>query len=474
MQDRERQHYEERIAQLEAENAQLRSELQQAMTLIARQAEQIADLQARAGRDSHNSSKPPSSDGLKRRAPAPRRRGKKPAGGQIGHTGHALERVAEPDERVMLHPETCPYCGADLSATEGTAVERRQIFEMPPVRMRVTEYVQERVCCPRCRQQTSSRFPVEANSLAQYGPRLRAVAVYLRMQHLLPVERTAEVLDALTGARLSVGTLLTWEQEAAQAVAPAIEEVRVALRKEAVLHADETSLRIGAVLHWVHVHATSLLTLLGWHRKRGRAGMQAVGVLSHFAGTVVHDRWESYWAFGCRHALCHAHLQRDLQGIWETTKQTWAHELQATLLAMNQAAHQWREHGSLPTDELATWEAAFVYWVQVGEAANPPIPGRKRTAAQNLLRALRRYQPEVLAFLHNLSLPFTNNQAERDLRMLKVQQKIAGGCRTPAGATTLCRLRSAISCLRKQGRDVLATLADLWFGRRISLLPQSV
>jgi transposase len=467
MQESERQQYEERIADLEAAVAQ-RDEL------IARLSQRVAELEARLGRDSHNSSKPPASDGLGRRPRPQRVKGQKPSGGQIGHPGHALERVAKPDERVSLHPAACQHCGRDLSSTAGSVVERRQVFEMPPVRLQVTEYVQERVRCPSCQGETTSIFPTEVRSLAQYGPRLRALAVYLRMQHLLPVERTAEVLDALCGARVSAGTVLDWEQEASQTVAPAVDEVRVALRDEATLHADETGLRIGTILHWVHVHATSLLTLLDWHRKRGHEGMRAMGVLPHFAGTVIHDRWESYWAFACQHALCHAHLQRDLQGTWETTGQTWATELQATFLAMNQAAHHWREQGSLPADELATWEATYWQGVEAGEAANPPTPGRKRTAAQNLLRALRAHAPEVLAFVHDLSVPFTNNQAERDLRMLKVQQKIAGGCRTPAGATALCRLRSAISCLRKQGRDVLATLADLVAGHPISLLPQSV
>jgi transposase len=467
MHESERQQYDERIAALEAAIAQ-RDEL------IARLSQRVADLEARLGRDSRNSSKPPSSDGLRRRPRPPRVKGQKPSGGQIGHPGHALERVAEPDERVVLHPPVCRHCGIDLSETRGVVSERRQVFEMPSVRLRVTEYVQERVCCPHCQHETTSDFPAEASSLAQYGPRLRALGVYLRMQHLLPMERTAEVLAALTGARLSAGTVVAWEQEASHAIAPAVEEVRVALRAEAVMHADETSLRVGTVLHWAHVHATAWLTLLDWHRKRGQEGIRSLGVLPHFVGTVLHDRWESYWTFGCRHALCHAHLHRDLQGIWETTGQAWASELQATLLAMNQAAMSWREHGSIPPDELATWEAAFWQWIEAGEAANLPTPGRHRTPAQNLLRALRQRHQDVLAFLHDLSVPFTNNQAERDLRMLKVQQKIAGGCRTPAGATALCRLRSAISCLRKQGRDVLATLADLLAGHPISLLPASV
>ncbi len=154
----------------------------------------------------------------------------KPSGGQIGHPGHALQRVAEPDERITLHPLTCQHCGEDLSETTGVVVERRQIFEMPPARLHVTEYVQARVSCLHCQHETTSTFPAEVSSLAQYGPCLRAVVVYLRMQHLVPVERIAEAVAVLTGARLSEGTILAWEQEAAQAVIPAIEEVRTALQ----------------------------------------------------------------------------------------------------------------------------------------------------------------------------------------------------------------------------------------------------
>jgi len=463
----------ERTEQLTAENTHLRAELQRASTVIVSLQARIAELEARLGKDSQNSSKPPASDGLRRRPRPQRTRGEKRSGGQIGHEGHTLERCAQPDERIFQHPATCQHCGADLRAIDGRVVERRQVFEMPVVRLQVREYVQERVCCPQCHHQTTGSFPTEASSLVQYGPRLRAWVVYLRMQHCLSVDRTSEAIAALTGAALAEGTILAWEQDASQAVAPAVEEVRQALRQEALLHADETGLHLGKRLLWVHVHATARLTLLQWHRKRGAEGMRSLGVLPVFHGTVIHDRWESYWQFACQHALCHAHLQRDLQGVWETTQQAWAKDLKDLFLAMRQATQDWSARGGIPPDEQADWEAAFWRLLDQGETDNPRTTGRKRTAAQNLVRGLRDHHVEVLAFLRDLSIPFTNNQAERDLRMLKVQQKIAGCCRSEAGATALCRLRSAISCLRKQGRAVLAVLTDALAGRHISLLPVS-
>jgi len=462
-----------RIEQLERELAEVREQLAQRDAIITHLQQQIADLQGRLGKDSHNSHKPPSSDGFKRRPPAPRTGEAKRRGSPIGHRGETLHLKEHPDQIERHRPSTCTNCGALLEGEAGQLVERRQVVELPEIRVAVIEHRQERVWCPQCQQPTTGTFPDEVSSRIQYGPRLQALGVYLRMQHLVPVERTSEVLHALTGEAIAGATILAWEHAAAQAVAPAIEEVREALRHAEVMHGDETSLRIGTILHWVHVHSTRLLTLLQWHRKRGRPAMDELGVLPLFSGTLVHDRWESYWPYPCRHALCHAHLLRDLQGIWETTQQSWAKTMHDGFLDMLAATGQWRIQGGIPPDEPPEWEAAFWQWLDQGERLNPARPGRKQTAAHNLARALRDHAPEVLAFLYDLSVPFTNNQAEQDLRMLKVQQKIAGCCRSDTGATALCRLRSAISCLRKQGRDVLSALAILCSGHPISLLPVS-
>jgi transposase len=285
----------ERIEQLERELAGVREQLAQRDAIIGQLQEQIADLQGRLGKDSHNSHKPPSSDGFQRRTPVPRKGEAKRRGSPIGHRGETLHLSEHPDQIERHRPSSCDHCGALLEAEAGHLVERRQVVELPEIRVAVIEHRRERVWCPRCQQPTTGTFPDEVSSRIQYGPRLQALAVYLRMQHLLPVERTSEVLYALTGETIAGASILAWEQAAAHTIAPAIDEVREELRHVEVLHGDETSLRIGTVLHWVHVHSTRLLTLLQWHRKRGRSAMDAVDVLPHVAGTVVHDRWESYW-----------------------------------------------------------------------------------------------------------------------------------------------------------------------------------
>lgn len=468
----------ERIQALEAENARLRAEhapcqarSAQLQARIGQLEARLAEVERRLKQDSQNSHKPPASDGLRRPLRPSREKSRRPNGGQIGHEGHRLDPVVAPDEVVGHRPETCAHCGTDLVGQLERIGERRQVFDLPPSRMQVTEHQQVHIRCPQCQGDNAGAWPSSVTGRTQYGPQIRALAVYLRMQHLLPVERTSELLEALSGQPIAEASLLTWEQEAAEAVGPALEEVRDALRHAEVLHADETGGRIGTALHWLHVQSTDQLTLLGWHRRRGREGLCSLGVLDCFGGVLVHDRWASYTPFDCQHALCHAHLQRDLQAVSETTRAAWATDLQALLRTMHQATERWRAQGAIAQAEQATLEAQFWEVLAQGDQQCPRRPGTKRTPERRLLEAFDTHSAEVLAFFHDLMVPFTNNQAERDLRMVKVQHKIAGGWRTEAGATVFCRLRSVLSCLRKQGRDLLATLRAFLMGPSPSLLP---
>lgn len=459
------------LARVSAENARLVAENVHLKAVIARQEARLAELERRLGQDSQNSHKPPASDGLARRPPPKRPRSAKPNGGQIGHPGHTLEAVAVPDVVVCHRPATCGQCGHDLADQPARIGERRQVFDLPPLRMQVTEHQQDAVRCPQCQAESAGAWPAGVTGCTQYGPQVQALALYLRMQHLLPIERTREVLEAVTGRPIAEASILAWEQAASEVVAPALEAVRAALGVAEVVHSDETGGRIGGVLHWLHVHSTAGLTWLGWHRHRGQAGIAAQGVLPQFLGVAVHDRWASYWTFPCMHALCHAHLQRDLQAVIETSGATWAQELKALFLAMHQATEAWRTTGQIPPAEQAAWERQF--WDQLAHAERqcPRQPQKKQTLERNLLEALHTYSDEVLAFLHDLRVPFTNNQAERDLRMVTLVRKITGGWRTEGGATAFCRLRSVISCLRKQGRPILATLVAFLLGEAPSLLP---
>ncbi len=295
---------EDRIAELEAENATLREQ-------VALLAAQVQDLHARLAKDSHNSSKPPSSDGLARKTKSLRRRSGKKPGGQIGHRGETLRLVATPDAVVQHRPVICSGCQVPLSAEAPVVLsERRQVHEMPPVRLQVIEHQALHVRCPACQGVAAAPFPAAAPSRAQYGPRLRALAVYLLEQQLVPYGRVRQLLADLFGAALSVGTLVEWVSQAATALAPVEAQIKAALGRAPVLHSDETGVRQAGRLAWIHVASTKQLTHYGVHLKRGVEATSAIGILPNYRGVSVHDGWKPYRAHtSCGHALCNIHQQ---------------------------------------------------------------------------------------------------------------------------------------------------------------------
>ena len=467
----------ERIAELEAENRQQREQ-------IAALLERVRDLEARLAKDSHNSSKPPSSDGLKRQLPRTRslrrKTGKKP-GGQLGHRGETLHLVAEPDAIVEHRPTICSTCQTPLEGVEGvepgeaaTVVgrERRQVQDLPAIRLRVTEHQALHVRCPACQQVTVGAFPVAAPSRAQYGPQLRSLAVYLVAQQFVPYARARDLLADMCGARLSVGTLVEWVQQSAETVKPVEEELKAALHRAPVLHSDETGVRRSGRLAWAHVASTPRLTHYAIHAKRGAEATSAIGILPSYRGVSVHDGWKPYQTHTtCRHALCNVHHLRELTFVEEQYQQPWASELKDLLLEMRAATEQARAQGQarLPMTQRDALVARYEQLLVLGLAANPPPPRRprqrgrlKQSPARNLLERLWLGQEQVLAFLDDLTIPFDNNQAERDLRLLKTQQKVSGCFRSDAGGDAFARLRSYLSTLRKQGVALLSALHTLF------------
>jgi transposase len=486
----------ERIDRWEGDDAALRTayaaqgqQLAQALSTIARQEETIrsqaetiarlearlAELEGRLAKDSHNSSKPPTSDGLGRRLRGRRALSGKRSGGQTGHTGQTLALVAEPDVVVGHPPKRCGQCQQPLAAEAGTVVERRQVLDLPPLRLEVTEHQVKQVRCPVCGASSRGTVPAAVDAPVQYGPRLRAVAVYLHEYQLVPEDRSGEVLADLFGAGVSAGSLASWVRQAAETLAPTIAHIADWVAAGTHQHADETGVRVQGRLHWLHVNSTRWLTHLAWHPRRGKAATEAIGIWPRFGGCATHDRWASYDAYqACRHSWCGAHLVRDLTFLAEQHHQTWASEVRDLLLAMHQATEQWRAQGAaqVPLHEQVDWIAQYHELLAAGYAAQPPPPrtsarrGRpKQTPAKNLLDALLGQATRVLAFLSDLRVPVTNNQAERDLRMVKLQQKISGTFRSDEGATAFCRLRSYLGTMRKQGRNMLAALTAIFLGR---------
>src|SRR6266699_4726831 len=461
----------EELEQLRQENSALRDQ-------VALLSERISVLEAKLAKDSHNSHLPPSSDRLGRQPKSLRKRSGKKPGGQSGHPGSTLKLSPTPDQ-VIVHPvECCQHCQRDLREVESLAVERRQVIDLPPKRVVVIEHQAQQKCCPSCHQISSAAFPQDVRAPIQYGAALGAVGVYLVQQQLLPYERASEVIEDLLGPPMSVGTLQGLVARCAEQLEPVEQQLKAALSRAEVLHQDETGLYVASKRHWMHVSATEHLTHYAVHPKRGKESLDAIGILADFGGVSVHDGWRSYWQFLCQHALCNVHHLRDLTFLHEEQHQDWAGQMKTLLLDIKAAVDQARTIGltSLHPLEVADWKAQYVALLQEGYRANPPDPPpeagkrgrRKQSAARNLLDRLSTHQEAVLLFLDNFAVPFDNSLAERDIRMVKVQQKISGCFRSPAGAVAFCRIRGYLSTLRKQGLAVLAALEQALVGHPVS------
>lgn len=452
---------------LVAELLPLREVVSQQAQLIAQLQQHVQALQERVDKNSHNSHLPPSSDRFVRQPKSLHQKSGKKAGGQPGHEGTTLHWQTCPDE-VVVHAVThCACCQQDLQTVAALQVERRQVVDVPVPRLWVAEHQAEQKQCPACQQITVAAFPPEVAARVQYGPRLGAIAVYLVQQQLLPWKRACEVLFDLLGASLSEATLASLIDRCATALQPVEEQIKEALTSVEVLHQDETGLYVTGQRQWLHVACTEQLTHYAVHPRRGQEALDAIGILPRFTGTSVHDGWRAYFHYACLHALCLVHLLRELTYLSEEQGLAWATELIALLLSMKAATDQARAAGlaSLHALEVADWQAQFVAIVTAADATTPYAqapPGHKgrvkQTAARNLLDRLLSDQEAMLAFLHRLVVPFDNNQAERDVRMVKVQQKVSGSFRSPAGAVAFCRIRGYLSTLRKQGFHLLNAL----------------
>lgn len=445
----------------------LRREVAALQREVAVLREENAVLRRRLGVDSSTSSKPPCSDGLgkPRRLRSLRRPGGKPSGGQRGHGGGTLRQVAEPDHVVEHRAARCRHCQARLGAGSLVGKVRRQVFDLPPRVLVVTEHRAAIHHCPACGRRTRARFPAGVAAPAQYGERLRAAGVYLNVQHLLPEERAAQVLVDLLGARRVCGASLAgWVRAKAAALAPTHQAIGAAVARAPVRCLDETGLRVGGATGWLHTASTPSLTF--YRAAQPRAAMPALT-----GGVVVHDHWRAYYGLkDVTHAFCNAHLLRELQAVDEFDHEPWAKAMRATLLGAHEAVRQAKAAGASALAPAALKRFETRYWAALRQGLalhrslppfEPSLTPRKRKKqrpAHNLLLRLKTYKEATLRFLTDFAVPFTNNLAEQDLRMMKVKTKISGGFRTPDGATDFACLRSVISTARKQGRDILHAL----------------
>ena len=433
--------------------------------------EQVRELQRRLGLTSRNSGKPPSSDGYDKPAPKSlREKSGRPSGGQPGHPGHRLELRADPDRVVVHRPSACRGCGHRLGEElVGHPSNRRQVFDLV-ARVEVTEHQVHEVGCPCCGSVTAGEFPPEVSAPTQYGPDIRSFVAYCDNYQLLPTERICELIYDLTGHALSEGTLYSLNTTIADALAPFGERVRDLLAAAPVLHCDESGVRVQGKLHWVHVASTAFLTSYTVHANRGQLAMDAAGILPRFAGVAIHDSWGPYWNYDCAHALCNVHHLRELQAVLELDQQPWAGAMIGFLRTAEQevgtAIAAGQDH--LTAERLAALTTHYDDLITQGFAANPlpdppPAPRRgrpKKSKARNLVERLEARSVSVLRFLHDFRVSFSNNQAERDIRMIKVQQKVSGTFRSKTAAQEFFGIRAYISTLRKHGLPVLDGLRN--------------
>jgi transposase len=446
------------VVSLRAELAETRAELERARG-------RIAELEARLKQNPRNSSKPPSSEGLAKPAPRSLRKktGRRP-GGQDGHKGQTLTQVARPDREVWHEPGCCGRCGAALAGRPVTGVERRQVFDLPPVWAEVTEHqLIERECA--CGHQTKAAAPRGAEAPVCYGPRIAAVIVYLYIGQFLSKKRTAQALAELFGVPLSPGTVAALTARAAGRLGGFLEHARAQLAGSPVAGFDETGFRVDGRLHWVHCARTGKYTLLMVHPKRGRQAIEAMGVLPAFGGVAVHDAWapyDSYTAAG--HQLCCAHARRELQAVTDLApegQRCWATQAAEALTAMQKLVIEAIAQGRDVVDPAALDAQIHVYrsaaLIGASQTADRSSPLMKKHHA--LARRLLDRQEDYLRFTADLRAPPDNNGCERDIRMAKLKQKVSGCLRTLTGARQFCAIRSYLSTAAKHGLSFFDALA---------------
>lgn len=437
----------ERIRHLEAENAELRRRL---------------------GMDSTNSHQPPSSEGYQKKTTQPGLPKKKGQGkgGQKGHKGRTLERVEKPDYVEVHLPLQCECCGRQFGTEEEyEIIQRRQVFDLPEPKLEVTEHRLGQITC--CGKGQPGEYPVEVNTPVQYGAGVRALIMMLSVDCKMPLEQISQFFADIFGYKLNSQTIIEVLERGYELSAPLEEQIKAALKEAEVTHFDETGIRVEGKLYWLHTASNEENTHLFLHPKRGTEALNSEeSVLPDFKGIAVHDCWSPYFTFNqAEHALCGAHLLRELQGLIEEGS-LWAQEMHEFLLDIYN-----RSNPMVAAEEIRKHYQIILNHAQQEEPA--PQPGKrgrpKQSRGRNLLDRLRTHQESVLAFVFEVGVPFTNNQAERDLRPAKVKLKVCGGFRTLEGGIVYARIQALVSTLRQRGMNVFAQLRDL-FSLRLAQL----
>lgn len=424
-----------------------------------------AELKSQLNSNSRNSSKPPSSDGFKKK-PALPKKGKGKQGGQTGHQGHTLQQVKHPNKVVDCMPEHCT-CGHYFLKEQMTLSETRQVFDLPQPKLEITEFRIHKAICPVCGLENKAEAPAGVNAPAQYGNGVKAYAVLLNVHFKLPFKKIQLLFNDLFGYPINESTVCSATGQCYQKLEESEEIIKSTIVKNHVVHADETGLRVAGKLHWLHTATTLDHTYLFVHKRRGRQALESdKSILSRITGWLVHDCWSSYFKFKkFKHAICGAHILRELEGLIENGQSRWAKTFKAFLMNVYEMPFEDR------VKRRQQIESRYSHICKIGNQQElPPIKltgkrGRyKRTKGRNLVERLIREKNAVLTFAFNKQVPFTNNLAERDIRPSKVKQKISNCFRTLSGAEIYARIEGFISTARKQNQNVFSELCATFEG----------
>lgn len=439
-------------------------------TIVKRQSEEIQQLKSIISKDSHNSHKPPASDGNKKKPVIKnlRKKGKNKSGGQIGHPGTNLKMSEKPDIITPIHIESCDCCG-EKKNIRVTAIKKRQSIDIQIKRV-TNEYQADVGECGRCGNIIVAKFPDYITQDVQYSPTVKSLIVYMRNLNFLPTDRLAEIFKDIFGIPISEGTIYNTTKKLSRILHPFDALIRDKLKEAQAVFFDESGTRIEGNLHWVLSASTPLLTCYFPHKKRGKVAMDAMGVLPGFKGIAIHDAWPSYFDYSCLHGLCNAHHLRELIFMHEELHQRWAKRMISLLLEIKEKTDKTRVNGkTISKKTIIDYEKHFKRILYAGYQENPIIEDQEKKRGRKkkgkvlcLLDRFKTRMHQVLAFMYDNQVPFDNNQAERDIRMAKLYQKISGCFRTMEGAVDFFRIRSYISTMRKQKGNVLAALKNLF------------
>ena len=456
--------------------AQLEEALEKAYELIEKQSLEIKRLNDIIAKDSNNSSKPPSSDNKFKKNSSNNKKSntKRKRGAQKGHKGSHLKFESNPDKTVVLSVSQCS-CGCKLDKIQSSHIVKRQLFDIPKIKMEVTEFEQHTKVCPNCKTVHKPDFPDNIKACTQYGDNIKALIAYLNSYQMIPYERISEMIKDITSHKISQGTIFSMLQSYHNQLQDYTKEIKVLLLKEKVLHCDETGVNIKGKLYYTHVVSSNLITYYMLHAKRGKEAMNAMDILPQYQYIAVHDHWKPYDSYICKHSYCNAHHLRELTFIEERENEIWAKDMHRLLTIMNKTVHKAKNAGKSALSKTKIDRFMRYYDKICLNALNyypPPDEKHKKTKGKikqkkgkNLLDRLVEYKEETLRFLIDFDVPFTNNLAERDLRMIKVKQKISGTFASFRGGEIFNSIRGYISTVKKNGRPILEELANVLVGK---------